>query len=197
MMRFLTILAATASLLSACATQPVVPAKPVAPTGIVVVRDYVDSIKTDHGDEYRQVQYAWDYGRNVAIVRQYQLDGTLAGIEVEPALTLETTDAELAYAFALVRDDARLGPIANQKGTRLYGGFSLRVGNSAPVSARVADNHCRAKTRCIHVMMSGGKDGELALGHAIVDLSARKIVDHHYAIDADKSISPSLSTADS
>jgi hypothetical protein len=179
MIRLLTI--GAACLITACASKPVAEISPPAPTGIVVVRDYVDSIKTSSGDVYRKVQYAWDYTRNVAIIRQYQLDGTLISIDDEPALTLETTDAELAYAFSLVRNDPQLGSIARQKGTRLYGGFSLRVASLAPSSDRAADNHCRAKTRCIHVMMSGGKDGELALGHAIVDLSVHKIVDHQYS----------------
>jgi hypothetical protein len=171
------------TVLCACATQQSVIPKPVAPAGIVVVRDFVDPVKTANGDVYMKIQYAWDYDRGVAIVRKRSMDDTLIDEQLEPGLTLETTEPELAYAFDLIRSDATLGPIAARKDARLYGGFSLRVPNTQAANGIAADLVCRAKSRCIHIMISGGNNGETSLAHAIVDLASRRIVDPNYRGD--------------
>jgi hypothetical protein len=171
------------ALLAACAHEGL--KKDIAaPTGFVLVREYIDSVKTAAGDSYQKIQYGWDYQRGVAVQRFISMDGTFLSESLEPGLTLETTPAELEYAFALVRKDAVLASIVARKDARFYGGFSLRVPATQAENGVPADSACRAKSRCIHVVVSAGHDGEVSLAHAIVDLAAQKVVDPLYRGDS-------------
>ncbi len=148
------------------------------PSGYVMVREYVDSVKTEHGDEYQKVQYGWDYDQGSAIQRISSMDGTLISSQAEPDLTLETTPNELEYAFGLVRKDPALVDIAKRPDARMYGGFSLKTDPrdlSTPANAA-----CGAKSRCIHIIISGGPDGVESLAHAIVNLASGLVVDANY-----------------
>lgn len=149
------------------------------PKGYVLVREYVDSIKTDHGDEYRRVQYGWDYDQGAAVQRISSMDDKLISALIEPNLTLATTAKELEYAFALVRQHPELSKIANRKDANIYGGFALKT-DPNEVSSSPANVACGAKSRCIHVIISGGLDGEASLAHAIVNLASGHVVDAHY-----------------
>ena len=149
------------------------------PSGFVLVREYVDSVKTDKGDEYRQVQYGWDYDQGSAVQRISSMDGKLMSSQAIPELTLETTPNELEYAFELVRNDPALAAIARRADANIYGGFSLK-GNASDLSSPPAHAACLAKSRCIHIIISGGLDGEVALGHAIVNLATGLVVDANY-----------------
>lgn len=149
------------------------------PKGYVMVREYVDSVKTDHGDEYQKVQYGWDYDQGLAVQRISDMDGKLISAQAEPDLTLETTPNELAYAFELVRLQPELSAIAKRPDARIYGGFSLKT-DPRDVSTTPANAACGAKSRCIHVIISGGLTGEESLAHAIVNLASGLVVDANY-----------------
>ena len=149
------------------------------PSGYVLVREYVDSVKTDHGDEYQKVQYGWDYALGVAVQRISSMDGKLIREQAEPDLTLETTSNELEYAFELVRKHPALSDIAKRSDARIYGGFSLKT-DPRDVSETPANAACGAKSRCIHVIISGGLTGEKSLAHAIVNLASGLVVDANY-----------------
>jgi hypothetical protein len=160
----------TALMLAGCAGS--LPPLPPAPMGVVRVREYVDSVKTDSGDQYQRVEYMWDYDRKSAVKVISSMDGQRLSETLEPDLTLVTTEAELNYAYALVRRDARLGKLVNRTDAHFAGGFALRS-NGEP--------GCGAGSRCIHVIVSGGNDGEVPIVHAIVDLATRKITAPFYS----------------
>jgi len=162
---------AALALITGCAHQSI--NAPVKPSGFVLVREYVDAIKTDTGDQYQKVQYGWDYQAGVALKRTYQLDGTPIAVQAHPELTLATTSAELEYAFSLVRAHPDLKAASKRSDATLYGGFAFRNGEGGSP----AERFCRAKTRCIHVMISAGLSGEVFLAHAIVDLASGKVID--------------------
>ena len=149
------------------------------PMGYVMVREYVDSVKTERGDEYQKVQYGWDYDQGLAIRRISSMDGKLISTQTEPGLTLETTPNELEYAFQLVRLHPQLSDIAKRPDARIYGGFSLKT-DPRDVSTTPANAACGDKSRCIHVIISGGVTGEKSLAHAIVNLASGLVVDPNY-----------------
>ena len=168
--------------LSAC-SQPTKPSATSAesvvsarPSGFVSVREYVDSVKTDHGDQYQNVQYGWDYDRGVAMERITTLEGELVSENEQPALTLRATEAEMDYAYALVRADPRLKQTAIRKDARFYGGFSFADREHLDDPTRP----CQEKSRCVHVMVSGGPNGEENIAHAIVDLALGQVVIANY-----------------
>lgn len=148
------------------------------PSGYVMVREYVDSVKTERGDEYQKVQYGWDYDQGSAVLRISTMDDKLISALAEPDLTLETTPNELEYAFELVRKDPALIEVANRADARLYGGFSFTT--DPRDAATSANSACGAKSRCIHVIISGGINGEDSLAHAIVNLASGLVVDANY-----------------
>ncbi len=149
------------------------------PKGYVMVREYVDSVKTTHGDEYQKVQYGWDYDQGLAVQRISSMDGKLISAQAEPDLTLETTPNELEYAFELVRLHPEISAIARRPDARIYGGFSLKT-DPRDLSNTPANAACGAKSRCIHVIISGGVTGEKSLAHAIVNLASGSVVDANY-----------------
>lgn len=144
-----------------------IPANVAPPSGYVRVRDYVDSVKTPSGDQYQRVEYGWDYAKGVAVERRSTMDGGLIESAEQPALTLVPTQDEMMYAYHLVAIHPQLSKLVQRKDARLYGGFSLREPD---------DKYCNQASRCVHVMISGGDNGELALGHAIVDLMRKHVV---------------------
>lgn len=146
------------------------------PSGFVSVRQYVDSVKTENGDQYQNVEYGWDYDRGVAIERISTLDGALVSKKEWPSLTLRATDAEMEYAYSLVRADPRLSATAERKDARFYGGFSFTDREHLDDPKRP----CQEKSRCVHVMVSGGPSGEENIAHAIVDLALGQVVIPHY-----------------
>ena len=149
------------------------------PHGFVLVREYVDSVKSGSEDVYQKVQYGWDYDKGMAVERIYSMQDALIREEDQPTLTLETTSAELDYAFDLVRQHPALKKICSRADARFYGGFSLRENDPTKQKADHAAR-CAAKSRCIHIIVSGGPNGEEPLAHAIVDLMLGSVVDPSY-----------------
>lgn len=171
MVRNILFIAAALVLIVSCAHQSA--DKPIKPAGFVLVREYVDAIKTETGDQYQKVQYGWNYESGVAVKKTFHLDGKPIAVEAHPELTLASSSAELEYAFALVRAHPDLQESSKRSDARMYGGFAFRNGEGSTL----AERFCRAKTRCIHVMISAGIAGEVFLEHAIVDLASGKIID--------------------
>ncbi|MBK6725787.1 MAG: hypothetical protein IPG63_00775 [Xanthomonadales bacterium] len=136
----------------------------------VLVREYDDEVKLGDGREQRmRVTYLWDYTAAVARERQTAPDGSLISDRLLPALTLNATDAELAYAVALLRQDAAIDARFTDD-TDVYGGFSQR---------EPGDQHCDLGSRCIHVIVSR-ENGRYKVAHAIVDLQRGRVVDPDY-----------------
>lgn len=136
----------------------------------VLVREYDDEIKLGDGREQRlHVAYFWDYTAATARERHTAVDGTTLKDELIPALTLNATEAELAYAVALLRQD----PAIDARFTAdsdIYGGFSYREPGHAD---------CDVGTRCIHVIVSRDQ-GRYKVVHALVDLQHARVVDDNY-----------------
>jgi hypothetical protein len=167
-------------LAAGCAPTKITTKLAPAPAGFVLVREYVDSFKTDHGDEYRQVQLGWDYDLKSAVERQSDMKGKLISQTKIAALTLKATDQEMAYAYGLIKADKRLAPKVARADAVFYGGFSLRE----------PTGECGMQSRCVHVMVSGGAEGRESIAHAIVDLAAGKIVNHDYRGEYPDGVTP-------
>lgn len=139
-----------------------------SPTGYVKVRSYVDRFSFPAGDEFRRIEYGWDYDRGEAEQRIYTLEGELLERTPQPGLTLELTDSELARALDLVRQHPKLAVTAAAPDIELHGGFSLREPGT----------QCDLGSRCVHVMGAGPEGG--ARLHAIVDLAKDRVIDPDY-----------------
>ena len=139
----------------------------LAPSGQVVVREYVDPQKIDGKEVYFRIRYVWDYAQGTALFQRFSLDGDLLESTPQPGLTLETTDAEMAYAYQLVREDRELGPRVARADAVFQGGFSV-LGAEKPA--------CVPGPSCIRVFVQGGEDAREPLVNAIVDLAGRRIV---------------------
>ncbi len=142
-------------------------------SGVVVVRSYDDEFKIGGRDVRVSVEYAWDYGRGVAIERITEIDSQKTTITDQPELTLNLTDAEQAYAFELAKAHPDLkAQIA--RADHIYGGFSYRDAD---------DPACFRGSRCVHVMASTtapAGDGWRKVVHAIVDLQTAVVVHSNY-----------------
>lgn len=138
-------------------------------SGIVVVRSYDDVFKLDGRDVPVHVEYAWDYGRAIAIQRITDAQGRVS-VHDQVGMTLNLTEDEKAYAFDLARADPQIGPQI-LAADHVYGGFSYR---------EPGDAACDTGSRCVHVVASAG-DGWRKLVHAIVDLQTGTVVHPHFA----------------
>lgn len=141
---------------------------------IVVVRRYDDLFRENDADLPVTVEYAWDYARGVGIERVYTRDGKPHAQRDLPGQTLNFTDAEMELAFALAREHAALGAVLAQPGLRFYGGFAF---------LKADDPGCSTGSRCVHVIVSAGQDGQRPVAHAIVDLARRQVVHPFYGPD--------------
>jgi hypothetical protein len=171
---------AIALLLAACAGQRVAEPSPTLahvpaqtlPDGhvAVLVREYEDAVKLGDGREQRMhVRYLWDYSAGLAREIQTAPDGRLLSDRTLPALTLNATEAELAYAVALLRRDQAIDARFTAD-SDIYGGFSYR---------EPGHEHCDAGSRCIHVIVSRD-GGRYKVAHAIVDLQTARVIDPDY-----------------
>lgn len=141
---------------------------------IVVVRRYDDVFSENGANLPVTVEYVWDYARGVGVERVYTRAGQPYSQRDLPEQTMNFTDTEMELAFALAREHERLGPVLAQHGLRFYGGFAYRD---------AADAGCSQQSRCVHVIVSGGNDGERPVAHAIVDLMKRVVVHPFYGPD--------------
>lgn len=141
---------------------------------LVVVRRYDDVFRENGADLPVTVEYVWDYARGVGVERVYTRDGQPHSQRDLPGQTLNFTDTEMELAFALAREHERLGPVLAESGLRFYGGFAYREAD---------DPGCSQRSRCVHVIVSGGDDGERPVAHAIVDLMKRVVVHPFYGPD--------------
>ena len=134
---------------------------------VLVIRRY-DDVFSEHGKNLPvTVEYAWDYRRGLGIERVYTRDGQPYSQRDLPGQTMNFTDTEIELAFALAREDEGLHTLLSQPDLRFYGGFAYRD---------LDDPGCGEASRCVHVIVSAGADGERAVAHDIVDLQQRKVV---------------------
>lgn len=126
---------------------------------ILVIRDYVDDLKTENGEVRQRFQYAWNYTRGIAQLRVFEMSGALVRVDDQPGLSLVATDAEKAFAYAAVRADPRWQGMYRDDST-FYGGFIFRP-KQHPI--------CGPGARCIHVFASDTGGAHTTL-HVIYDL---------------------------
>jgi hypothetical protein len=161
--------------LSACAATPTPQAQTDGeklglgprPSGKALVREYLDTNKVDERTEERWVRLYWDYSRGVAVEeRTSKSTGAMQSID-QPGMSLSATPTELERAFALVRGHPDLKATLDRTDIDFFGGFRLM---------EMDDPNCGAKTRCVHVIISGPPNGQTSVAHAIVDLMADRVV---------------------
>lgn len=141
---------------------------------LLTIRRYDDVFRENGADVPVTVEYAWDYQRGLGVEQVYTRDGKPRSRRELPGQTMNFTDLEMELAFALAREHAQLGPLLREPGLNFYGGFAY---------FDASDPGCRQGSRCVHVIVSGGDDGQRPVAHAIVDLMQRKVVHPFYGPD--------------
>ena len=133
----------------------------------VVVRRYDDVFRENDKDVPVTVEYGWDYHLGVVVERVYDRGGALHSQRQLPGQTLAVTDPELELAFAIARESPELSVTLSEPNLNFYGGFSYLNSADAP---------CSRGSRCVHLIVSGGNDGERPVAHSIVDLMTRRVI---------------------
>jgi hypothetical protein len=141
---------------------------------LLTIRRYDDVFRENGTDVPVTVEYAWDYRRGLGVEQVYTRDGQPRSRRDLPGNTMNFTDLEMELAFALTREHAQLGPLLREPGLNFYGGFAY---------FDAGDADCRQGSRCVHVIVSGGDDGQRPVVHAIVDLMRRKVVHPFFGPD--------------
>ncbi len=114
------------------------------------------------------VEYGWDYARGVARETVFDLhSGKLISTTDKPGTTLNLSDREVELAISLLRENAELKSLLSTPKLNFYAGFPYR---------EASDPDCFEHSRCAHVIVSAGDNGERHIAHAIVDLATRKVV---------------------
>lgn len=139
---------------------------------LVLIREYYDDVKLPEGEERWRVQYLWDYANGIAVQRIFGSNGSVRSLEAKPALTLNATEAELAFAVEQVKSHALIAPRLTSD-AQYYGGFSFREPGVAA---------CNMRSRCVHVF-AVREEGRVRLVHAIVDLMTARVVIPDYDHD--------------
>jgi hypothetical protein len=161
--------------LAGCATSPAAqtsterPSAKFKPTGFVVAQDTVEASKGDQGDVYTRVQYGYNYDTRRVELRKLNDDGTLREALPLPNYTLTALASEMEYAYALLRESDQLGPIVNRPDAEFQGGFAYREPNDKVC-------HLNADSRCVYVIVFGGKDRSQRIALSIVDIANGAIV---------------------
>ena len=121
------------------------------------------------------VEHGWDYDKGVARETVFDLaTGNVISTTDKPGTTLNLTDQEVELAIALLREDARLKDLLSTPKLNFYAGFSYRDATDPP---------CYERSRCVHVIVSAGDDGERHIAHSIVDLATRRVIHPFYEAD--------------
>ena len=114
------------------------------------------------------VEYGWDYGKGVARETVFERgDGKLISTTDKPGTTLNLSDPEVELAIALLREDASLKDLLSTPKLNFYAGFPYR---------EASDPDCYEHSRCVHVIVSAGDNGERHIAHSIVDLATRRVI---------------------
>lgn len=118
------------------------------------------------------VEYGWDYTKGVARETVFDLTtGKLISTTDKPGATMNLSDREVELAIALLREDPQLKALLNTPKLNFYAGFPYR---------EASDPGCYERSRCVHVIVSAGDDGERHIAHSIVDLATRRVIHPNY-----------------
>ena len=118
------------------------------------------------------VEYGWDYAKGVARETVFDLrTGKLISTTDKPGATMNLSDREVELAIALLREDAQLKSLLSTPKLNFYAGFPYR---------EASDPDCYKRSRCVHVIVSAGDDGERHIAHSIVDLATRRVIHPNY-----------------
>ncbi len=121
------------------------------------------------------VEHGWDYDNGVARETVFDLaTGKVISKTDKPGATLNVSDQEVELAIALLREDARLKDLLSTPKLNFYAGFSYRDATDPP---------CYERSRCVHVIVSAGDDGQRHIAHSIVDLATRRVIHPFYEPD--------------
>lgn len=132
------------------------------------VRRYRDVFSIDDGRVPVVVEYGWDYRVGHAIETVYALpDGRQISRKELPSSTLSINDREFDMVVSLARENPQLKDILSEPGLHYYAGFAYR---------EATDKDCYERSRCVHMIVSGNKDGQRHVAHVIVDLMTRRVV---------------------
>ena len=114
------------------------------------------------------VEYGWDYAKGVARETVFDIDnGKLISETDKPGITMNLSDREVELAIALLRENAELKSLLSAPNLNFYAGFPYR---------EASDPACYQRSRCVHVIVSAGDDGQRHIAHSIVDLATRQVI---------------------
>ncbi len=141
----------------------------------VAIRRYQDFYTYGEKNVPIVVEYGWDYDKGVVRETVVELaTGKLISKTDKPAETLNLSDREVELAVALLREDARLKDLLSTPKLNFYAGFSY---------LEPSDPDCFERSRCVHVIVSAGDDGQRHVAHSIVDLASRRVIHPFYEPD--------------
>ncbi len=136
-------------------------------SGIKVIGEYSEAVKTDFGQEIRQfrVEYHWDEG--ATYTRGFDKHGEQVSLQVvkgSPA----PDEQEIEEAFAIVHAHPDTQAIkARQAGIDINGGFPFQAKTGA----------CASPARCVQIFLF---DAENVVRHMLVDLRSQRVVNTDY-----------------
>ena len=118
------------------------------------------------------VEYGWDYANGVARETVFDIgSGKLISQTDKPGTTMNLSDREVELAIALLRENAALKSLLSAPNLNFYAGFPYR---------EASDPACYQRSRCVHVIVSAGDDGQRHIAHSIVDLATRQVIHPNY-----------------
>lgn len=153
------------------------PSRDIQLPPFVVEHRYDDAFRVDGKDIAVTVEFGFDYGRGATVQRVYLRDGTPYSQRELPGVKLKGTEEEMDLAFAIAREDPALAETLAQPNLSFYGGFAYFEAD---------DPGCGDRSRCLHVIVTGGYNNETTFAHAIVDLVQRRVVHPFYGVMAGK-----------
>jgi hypothetical protein len=137
--------------------------------GTMLLGEWVDAVKTDHGKEARRYRlvYEWDTGLTHEYV--YAMSGELVSERRYRGAPSPSPD-EVEEAAAIVRADPEIAQILRgQPGLSLQGGF--------PMNQARGEGPCTQRTRCLQMLLF---DGDNVVRHLLVDLRTGSIIERDY-----------------
>lgn len=158
-----------AGLLPLVGALPATADSPTAMTGLEVLGESTDSVKTADGRQQRVVRMVYDWDTATMYREVFTMDGERLSRSAVDTLPGPSAN-DIQRALRIVRSDADVAQIMrSQGGLQLDGGF--------PILQAAGEGPCVRGTRCVQMFLF---DGENVVRHMLVDLRSGRILDPDY-----------------
>ena len=158
-----------AGLLPVFAAVPAVADTLSARTGVELLGESTDTVKTAEGRQQRLVRMVYDLDNGTTSTEIYTMEGERMSRTAMDTLP-GPSERDIERALRIVRADTEVGQIMRrQGGLQLEGGF--------PILQRAGEGPCVRGTRCVQMFLF---DGENVVRHMLVDLRSGKVLEPDY-----------------